>query len=285
LLFLVAVDLDCAAPSPHGVYSALARMTPPWLRRGPTRRSSGSEAVAAQPILRPVPDEELTQLPPNSTYAWDSWDVLTAAPHPGDDYYDLSALRAPGLGAHFAFDCWYDMRGVLEYGNCMEHRLTLSAHAPIVPVESAFNGAAIYRLAAVNRSGCGYIPYYRELPGSAVQPVVVHGACEHVSFHVCLRARGLAIGIDPSLETGCWRGWHTKRASPLVRVHVAANGSVLRRLNPLAPKSTTRVSKRMHDAWLHRAATDVADAKERANRAWRLWHQEDVEDNHTGTWS
>jgi transcriptional regulator GlxA family with amidase domain len=69
--------------------------------------------------------------------------------------------------------------------------------APIVPVESAFNGLAVYRLAAIARSGCGYVPYYRITPHSHIQPVVVRGACEHVAFHLCLRRARLRLEESP----------------------------------------------------------------------------------------
>lgn len=146
--FMVALDLDCAPPSPDGVHAAVAKMTPPWVQIL-TATAVGRPPVAAplvriigRPAAAAAADDALSVLPP-PPYAWDAWDVLSAAPHGAADYYDMSALRAPVFGPHFGFDCWYDLRRVVAYGNCVEHHLTLAAGAPIVPVESAFNGLAV----------------------------------------------------------------------------------------------------------------------------------------------
>ena len=308
--FLVALDLDCTPPPQHeSIRAAVARMLPPWLttnvadgssdgsrsqhgqqhdgRRGSSSSASAEFRVADATAATADDDDDVlveaalpVALPASVAappYAWDAWDVLSAGPAVGADYYDHSALRAPVLSPHFAFDCWYDLRNVVRYGNCVEHQLTLAVGAPIVPVESAFNGLAVYRLAAIARSGCGYVPYYRITPHSHIQPVVARGACEHVAFHLCLRRARLRLGIDSSLPTGCWAGWRSKRVVPLMRVHVGANGTLERTFNPNSPKSTTRLlnmSSRMrtlHANLLKRAATETIRAKERATSAARLW--------------
>ena len=285
--FMLAVDLDCTAPHPPAINAAVAKMLPPWLRQGKSATDQATVVrdlhataadLSAKPVVDGVPPHVLPASVPMMGSAWDTWDVLSAAPRGHGDYYDHSALRASLLGAWFTYDYWYDLRGIVSHGNCVEHHLRVSPMAPVLPVESAFNGLALYRLATLNLSGCGYVPYYRVRPNSTVQPVVVRGACEHVAFHLCLRAKQLTIGIDPSLQTGCWSGWRSKRPSPLVRVHIAANGSILRQLNPLAPKSTTRLSngtagmRKLRATLLARANTDALDATQRARDARQLWY-------------
>ena len=283
--FMVALDLDCTPPRQESIRAAVARMLPPWLTTNVADGSSdGSRSQHGQQHggSSAADDDEVAEaaLPASVAappYAWDAWDVLSAAPAAGADYYDHSALRAPVLSPHFALDCWYDLRNVVRYGNCVEHQLTLAVGAPIVPVESAFNGLAVYRLAALARSGCGYVPYYRVMPHSRIQPVVVRGACEHVAFHLCLRRARLRLGIDSSLPTGCWAGWRSRRVAPLMRVHVGANGTLERTFNPNSPKSTTRLlnmSSRMrtlHATLLKRAETETLQARVRAKSAARLW--------------
>ena len=61
-------------------------------------------------------------------------------------------------------------------------------------MQSAFNGLAVYRVAALraaNATGCRFA-------GSKLSR-----NCEHVPFTSCLRARGLAIGVLPPLVANC----------------------------------------------------------------------------------
>lgn len=98
----------------------------------------------------------------------------------------------------------------------------------MLEVDSAFNGVALYRLAAVRASGCGYVPFYR------VRPLVLKGECEHVPFHRCLSRQRVRIGIEPRLRTGCWLGFKA-RSKPMVSVRVTANGTIERRVDATSP--------------------------------------------------
>ena len=257
---MISVDLDCAPPIAAQVSAAVAAMMPP--------------------LPHPLDTESIGS----------AWDVLTAAPGisrgaPGD-YYDHSALRAPVLGMHFNYDCWTDLPSILERGNCLEHRITISERAPIFGVESAFNGLAIYSLARVHASGCGYLPYYlqrgsgseaggggRSGGGGGVDAGewVARGACEHVGFHRCLRSHNLTIGIAPALHTGCWPGWRSKRSHFLASVHVHANGTVRHSYDFQSPKSTTRVADGKRAMLLAKAKNEAAETKRLAVREMRRW--------------
>jgi len=117
-----------------------------------------------------------------------AWDVATANGRcktgwRGDIYYDCYAFRA--LGAE---------------GPCTETSIrsvpgTMPAMQPggaLIPVESAFNGLAVYRAAALEGVR------YRSLPNDDPR---VEAWCEHVTFHRDLARRGYdRVVIDPDLE-------------------------------------------------------------------------------------
>ena len=115
-----------------------------------------------------------------------SWDMLSANSLPS--YYDLYALRSTLLALDY--DCLKPSSEVAARGNCFQFRVTLHPEAAVLPVDSAFNGLAIYRTAALQSARCTY-------GGPFIS------TCEHVVFHQCLRRQGLRLGIAPSLVQGC----------------------------------------------------------------------------------
>ena len=142
------------------------------------------------------------------------WSVLAANSKRNVDYYDLWALRSAALGVDY--DCWQDARAVERRGTCNAYELRIHPRAPVLPVESAFNGLAVYSLAAI-WSRAAECSYDGEL------------TCEHVAFHSCLLSKGLRIGIAPYLVQGCGDGAPRHEVGPpAVRVRVHANGSTWR---------------------------------------------------------
>ena len=138
--------------------------------------------------------------------------VLTANSMRGQDYYDLWALRSHLLSIDY--DCWFDQQRSTVRGNCDSYEIRIDSSAPIVPVNSSFNGLAIYSVAAMRHH---------------VPQCLYKGehTCEHVSFHLCLRKRGLQIGIAPFLIQGCGEGApRCAVGPPLTRVRVEPNGDV-----------------------------------------------------------
>lgn len=142
----------------------------------------------------------------------DGYKVLTANSIQDSDYYDLWALRSSVL--HIDYDCWFDRHVSSIRGNCDSYEVRIDASAPILPVNSSFNGLALYSVAALR----GQAPRCR-YDGERT--------CEHVSFHLCLRERGLRIGIAPFLIQGCGDGApRCAVGPPATRVRVGVGGTV-----------------------------------------------------------
>ena len=110
------------------------------------------------------------------------WSVMTAS-NP-NYYYDIWALRWPGV---IDYDCW---EAIAKDGNVDLHCKSMQKHAakpidtPPTLVNSAFHGAAFYKLDDI-KPCCSYIGVKdgRE-------------TCEHVSFHECIRSHGGKIYIN-----------------------------------------------------------------------------------------
>lgn len=155
--------------------------------------------------------------------------VLTANSMAGLDYYDLWALRSTPL--HVDFDCW-QRDAVRTRGTCDDYEVRLDAAAPLLEVDSAFNGLAVYRLGDLQQAPlCAY-------DGTST--------CEHVAFHRCLRSYGMRIAIAPYLEQGCGDG--APRATfghPALRIRFLANGSI----------STQKNRSRLLERLVHLQAT------------------------------
>ncbi len=141
------------------------------------------------------------------------WSVLTANSKRGIDYYDLWALRSATLGVDY--DCWHDAHAVRQRGSCDAYEVRIDPRAPVLPVESAFNGLAVYSLLAL----------WERAPDCTYDGDLT---CEHVPFHLCLRSRGLSIGVAPYLVQGCGDGAPRHEVGPpAMRVSVRANSSTL----------------------------------------------------------
>ena len=177
---LIAIDLDC----------------PPLLQPHVLAASAQRLATAATPHPR-------ARTQPR-------WHVLSANSLPS--YYDRWALRSRPLAIDY--DCLLDTQQIARRGMCLSYDVRIAPGAPIVPVDSAFNGVAIYSVAALRRSGCnyGFDPQMR--------------SCEHVPFHTCLRRRGLRLGIDPSLLVGCGAEHGHSELPKTIHVAVRGNGSI-----------------------------------------------------------
>ena len=138
------------------------------------------------------------------------WDALFA--NNDGPYYDIWALRNSATGP--AFDCWDMYRHlILQLGlthpqakqACItqfQRRIPRTA-API-PVQSAFGGLGLYRLAAT--VGCCYDGITRSC--SAQLAGIPHNAqigcrmdtCEHVAFHKAMQTRhGAKLFIHPGI--------------------------------------------------------------------------------------
>ena len=195
---LVMIDLDCPPLlQPSALAGSVQRMlagtaVPPPLQ--PRWQQRGAHGVPPPPAAGPV------------------WHALFGNSVPR--YYDLWALRSAALGLDY--DCLEDKTQVEAHGFCFVYGIELDPRAPPVPVDSAFNGVAVYSMSALRHAGCSY-----ELSSKLA-------TCEHVGFHMCLRRRGLRLGIDPSLVQGCGAE-HAHAAYPRSK-HVSAhpNGTISR---------------------------------------------------------
>ena len=117
------------------------------------------------------------------------------------------------------------------YGDCRFYDIHIHPHAPTFDVDSGYAGLTMYRLDAIRGTGCAFEGTYH---------------CEIVTMMDCLRARGLRIGLAPSLISGCgrehtdglraYRNWVKMEAkgnsfaalevARMRRVTMGANGSV-----------------------------------------------------------
>ena len=75
---------------------------------------------------------------------------------------------------------------VARRGNCVATWIRTVANPSVLPVDSAFNGLALYDVAHLHARNATHCRY--------------HGrTCEHVAFHACLREKGVPIGVLPSM--------------------------------------------------------------------------------------
>ncbi len=116
------------------------------------------------------------------TYNNEIWDIQTI--HQRKSYYDIWAYRKTGL---IEYDCWYRIRKEVAHGmpyevsyenNVTKFQKPYTLINGLIPVISAFGGAAIYKIPKLleARSDAKYIGLnkYGEI-------------CEHVSFHETLK--------------------------------------------------------------------------------------------------
>ncbi|CAM4829904.1 unnamed protein product [Rotaria magnacalcarata] len=125
----------------------------------------------------------------NFDYSIDEWGAMTASQFGG--YYDIWALRDKVVN----YDCWHRAtniiirlitlnRGVDTYISV--HQKSIPPDHPLIPVDSAFGGTAIYQIKYIN--GCSYSGYQS------------HEICEHVPFNLCVTRNKGQIFINPKFQ-------------------------------------------------------------------------------------
>jgi hypothetical protein len=117
------------------------------------------------------------------------WDVLTG--NQTGRYYDLWALRKKG---DMEYDCWEmvsknssDPNATYKY---VESKFKTYPPGELLEVDSAFGGAAIYKISSIPES-CRYFG----MDAARIE------RCEHVGFHKCLKDHGKTIHINTSFLT------------------------------------------------------------------------------------
>jgi glycosyltransferase involved in cell wall biosynthesis len=125
----------------------------------------------------------------NFEYDTNDWSVMTA--NLIEDYYDIWALRTLS-DLVLNYDVWHRVWAMQIYNKyCSDslikyvvkiHQKPFTPDRSLLEVRSAFGGAGLYKMEAVE--GCYY-------SGESV-------TCEHVPFHVCMREKnGARIFINP----------------------------------------------------------------------------------------
>lgn len=108
-------------------------------------------------------------------YSIDEWGAMTASQYAG--YYDIWALRTDVVN----YDCWRVARNVLLIIFTLNlateryvgiHQKPIPSNHSLIPVYSAFGGAAIYQIKYL--ATCRYSGYQS------------HEVCEHVTFNLCV---------------------------------------------------------------------------------------------------
>lgn len=138
-----------------------------------------------------------------------SWDALFA--NTTGRYYDIWALRSKAI--NISFDCW-DLARHLQIQFSMDpvkaketavqaFQIKIPPSKPLLPVESAFGGLGLYRLAKTK--GCVYSGLTtscscRHLLEPFPNTCFPH-TCEHVSFHKDMMDKhGAQLFIIPSIQ-------------------------------------------------------------------------------------
>ena len=125
----------------------------------------------------------------NFDYSIDEWGAMTASQR--TIYYDIWALRSDIVN----YDCWQRAKNFLviliTLNQAVEryirvHQKPIPFNHSLIPVYSAFCGAAIYQM-----------KYFRECRYYGYQS---HEICEHVSFNLCVTRNGGKIYINPQFQ-------------------------------------------------------------------------------------
>ena len=125
----------------------------------------------------------------NFDYALDEWGAMTASQYGG--YYDIWALRTATVN----YDCWRIVKNILiiirTWNRAVDayisiHQKPIPANHSLIPVDSAFGGAALYQMKYLN--GCTYSGFHS------------HRLCEHVEFNLCFTRNGGQIFINPKFQ-------------------------------------------------------------------------------------
>uniref|UniRef100_A0A6C0K2K8 Glycosyltransferase 2-like domain-containing protein n=1 Tax=viral metagenome TaxID=1070528 RepID=A0A6C0K2K8_9ZZZZ len=138
----------------------------------------------------------------------DTWDAVFA--NVAGKYYDIWALRSAEMG--ITYDCWdmilhLRLEGGVSRADakavCVTQFQKVIEPSPsrLIPVESAFGGLGLYRLAATR--GCTYVGITRDCSCQRFvafnQALCASETCEHVSFHKDMVANGAKLFICSSL--------------------------------------------------------------------------------------
>ena len=145
----------------------------------------------------------------------EEWDICTA--NQDGPYYDLWALRHTNWCPN---DCWEDLQKYLSMGvprhkalwaSTYSKMITIPKSSPLIEVESAFGGLAIYKREA--------------LLGDEIYDGSM--TCEHVGFHQQLRKKGFKIAINPAL-INCGINEHNKKATFPYTLYFLLDGFLLK---------------------------------------------------------
>lgn len=202
---LLSVDLDCP---PVLAPSAVAHAVGGLMGLGGGRRAAESSAGGVG-----------AGAGAGRQRAAGRWDALFG--NSVSRYYDLWALRSNALGIDY--DCLHNKSAIRTQGVCFEYDVALDPNAPVLEVDSAFNGVGIYRLDSLRRAR-------EQQSGSCRYGGAWLTTCEHVDFHACLRRAGLRLGIAPSLVQGCGAQHAHDEVKRTRRVELRADGVVDKRL-------------------------------------------------------
>jgi glycosyltransferase involved in cell wall biosynthesis len=170
-------------------YGNLSRLVPHRTERiAYCRNKLLEKAQELQPDYMLVLDLDIfaanvTSFLSNFEYDTDDWSVMTA--NLIELYYDIWALRTLS-DSILNYDVWHRIWAMIIYNNyCYDslkkyvvkiHQKSYPTDRSLLEVRSAFDGAGLYKMEAVE--GCYY-------SGEAI-------TCEHVPFHVCMREKNQA---------------------------------------------------------------------------------------------
>lgn len=127
----------------------------------------------------------------NFDYPLDQWGAMTASQYGG--YYDIWALRTSIVN----YDCWQIVKNILIIIRTLNravktyisiHQKPIPANNSLIPVDSAFGGAALYQMRYLN--GCKYAGFHRQS----------HRICEHVEFNLCVTRNGGQMFLNPKFQ-------------------------------------------------------------------------------------
>jgi hypothetical protein len=135
----------------------------------------------------------------NFLYGPSSWIAMTATQR--SEYYDIWALR---IAPFLLFDCWQRIsqltpisigQSILIERLIRIHQVPIPRHLPLIRVQSAFGGAAVYAAKYLHEQ-CIYDG------GDSSSWFLTSEQCEHVSFHQCLTATNIGknIYINPKFQ-------------------------------------------------------------------------------------
>lgn len=117
------------------------------------------------------------------------------------EYYDIWALRIKSI---LPFDCWQRINELTSFfidqsflvNHIIKiHQISIPRDIPLIEVESAFGGAALYNAKYLNKN-CLYNGIYKS------GWLLNSSQCEHVPFHKCLQfyATVPKIYINPQFQ-------------------------------------------------------------------------------------